>query len=132
MPEVIWLDGITPPPGFTLRDQVCTMISTSLVITIQANISNIHFTTDFSFVPLPPSPSTMPQPIPPIVKTYANCAGHYFISIGTRQQPHSDASSIAPVIINCRLYQVTVLDANGNQINLLIGHILRVLMLLIV
>ena len=65
-----WFDGGTPPSGFNLYEKGLSVISTSLVSAIQANILNYRFTSTSGLVQLPPLPGPTPT-IPPMVITEA-------------------------------------------------------------
>ena len=107
------------------------MISTSLLRSIQVNISNSNFTSTSSLVPFHILPGTTP-PIPPMVTTEFNSSGQYFVRRWTSQQPHSDSNSIYSLSINLRPYEGPIFDANGKKINWPIGQMLLVIILLIV
>ena len=128
--DAVWLDGGTSPSVCTLNELVCFRISTSLIISIHENISNKNFASTYFLVPLPPVPGTMVS-IPPIVTTDFNSSGQPFIWIGIFKHPHSYSSYISFVRINGNQYQRPIFEANGQQINGLINHIVQVIIFLI-
>ena len=108
-----WVNGYTPPPGFTIDDKGFATPSTSLVSAVQAHISSTITAGDF---PLPPAvPFGTAPPIPPVIDTNPNQAGAAFGRRGSRQPPSGDAS-IGQVSINGRSYNGPVYDSNGNRI----------------
>ena len=115
--EAGWINGYTPPPGFTLDDKGYAIPSSSLVSTLQAHISRAT-TQDSAFVPPPPMvPLGHAPPIPPVINTNPSEAGAAFGRRGTRQPPPSGDSSIGQVSINGRTYNGPVFDSNGNRIS---------------
>ena len=112
-----WINGYTPPPGFTLNNNGFAVPSTSLISAVQAHIGQTNINYD-----APPLPPVMPfslQPIPPIINTNPNQAGIAFGRRGSRQQPAAGDTSVgqvSSVSINGRNYTGSVFDANGNRI----------------
>ena len=119
--EARWIDGSTPPPGYTLDSDGRAVMEQGLVNVIRSQISSMNTeagNTDNNggLVALPPPPSQN-APVPPIVtaNTTASSAGGAFGRQGTRQRS-SDSSTIASVTINGRSYNGPVYDVNGNII----------------
>ena len=114
-----WINGYTPPPGFTLDNRGFATPSTSLVSAVQAHISATATGTrnelPFTPPPLPPVPFGTAPPIPPVIETNPHQAGAAFGRRGSRQPPSTDAS-IGQVSINGRSYAGSIYDANGNRI----------------
>ena len=121
--EARWIDGSTPPPGYTLDNEGRAVVEQGLVSVIQSQIStmaaaNRGNTQGGGLVSLPPPPSNNnTAPVPPIVttNTTALSAGRGFGRQGTRQN-NSDSSTIASVTVNGRTYNGPIYDANGNII----------------
>ena len=82
----VWLDGGTPPSGFTLNEQVRVMISTSFARYTQSKIRNYSYNSTSVLVILPPLPGST-LPITPRVITVANSDGQLFKRRGTHQHP---------------------------------------------
>ena len=76
-----WINGYTPPPGFTLDNKGYATPSTSLVSAVQAHIRQ---TTTVTF-PLPPAvPPVTAPPIPTVIDTDPAEAGAAFGRRGSR------------------------------------------------
>ena len=111
-----WINGYTPPAGFTLDDKGFATPSTSLVSRVQAHI---RATSTFGGdgIPLPPVPLAPVPPIPPIINTNPHQAGASFGRRGSRQPPdNSSVGQVSAISINGRSYTGSVFDANGNRI----------------
>ena len=112
-----WINGYTPPPGFTLDAKGFATPSTSLVSAVQAHISRTTTGGDATGAPLPPAvPFGTAPPIPPVIETNPGQAGNAFGRRGSRQPTSSDNSTIGQVSINGRSFTGSVFDANGNRI----------------
>ena len=116
-----WIDGNTPPPGFTLDADDRPQPSTHLISAIRASIigevqSTQQESSSTAIVPLPPPPSnSVGGPIPPVVMTNPSSAGQSFGQAGTRITP-TDNSTIATVTVNGRSITGPIFDSNGNRI----------------
>lgn len=79
-----WINGYTPPPGFTLDDKGYAVPSNALVSAVQRHIGAASMQPESSSVaslpPLPPST----QPVPPVIETNPRQAGASFGHQGSR------------------------------------------------
>ena len=115
-----WINGYTPPHGFTLDNNGYATPSTSLVSAVQAHISQTSTSSGAPGTwavgtPLPPHPGNNIPPIPPIINTDPHHAGNAFGRRGSRHPPEA-SSQISAVSINGRSYNGSIFDANGNRI----------------
>ena len=126
-----WLYGGTSPSWFTLNEQLCAIISTSLVIYIQINIINNRSTSTYGLVLLPSA--HFPTPHYPLISTTdSKSSGKYFFRIGTQQSIRRSSIRLFSIRINNTPYQGPVFDNNDNQINWLVVQMFQVKILLIV
>ena len=117
--EAGWINGYTPPTGFTLDNKGFATPSSSLVSAVHAHISATATDTrnepPFNPPPLPPVSYGTAPPIPTVIETNPIQAGAAFGRRGSRQPPSMDAW-IGQVTINGRNYAGSIYDANGNRI----------------
>ena len=118
-----WIDGNTPPNGYSLDGDGRAKIDPGLVSVLQSQIAAVSGASQTStpaaagMVNLPPPPSDNTAPVPPVITTTTNAstAGAAFGRQGTRQRG-SDQSSVASVTVNGRSFTGLVYDAHGNLI----------------
>ena len=118
-----WINGQTPPPGFTIQDDGSAAPSSHLVAAVrQSMIGNTNTSNGSTMIPLPPPPPPIVPGIPPIINTNPSQAGASFGRRGTHntnQQQENDnntVSNVSMISINGRNYNGAVFDANGNRI----------------
>ena len=118
-----WVNGYTPPHGFTLNDEGLAIPSTHLVTSVQHSMIGAASTygaqnNEHPMIRLPPVPTNGISPVPPIINTNANHAGAAFGRGGSRTNPRGDnsVSQVSMISINGQSYGGPVYDANGNRL----------------
>ena len=97
--EAGWINGYTPPSGFTLNDEGRPVPSQSLVAAVQSVIGQVDSNTTMTPPSIPPPPA-LPPPLtspPGQIPTPASDAGRAFGRSGSR---HNDSFSISTVTGN--------------------------------
>lgn len=111
-----WVNGYTPPHGFSLNDRGYPVPSHAMVSAVQSIIGNTNTSTNTTFLPPPPVGDV---PVPPVINTVASQAGNSFGRSGSRQPStagNNDDSTIGMVSVNGRNIQGPIFDGRGNRL----------------